>query len=66
MEKQHAVIQCTVSPSCRSPGDSGMGNPSSSGEHTPADEDHRPVGAAAETEVASSLPAAHSASVPAT
>jgi hypothetical protein len=42
-----------------------MGSPSSNGEHTPADEDHRPAGTVAETEVASSLPAACSASVPA-
>jgi hypothetical protein len=64
MKGQHTTADSIVSPVCTSPGDSGMGSPSSSGERTPADVDHMPAGAGAETEVASSLLAACSSSVP--
>lgn len=60
------IIKSRVSPVCRSPGDSGMESPSSNGEHILADADHRPAGVGAGTEVASSLLAACSASVPET
>jgi hypothetical protein len=50
-----------ASPMRKPPGDSGMGSPSSSGEHTPAFEDQRPVDAEAEPGVASCLLAAYSA-----
>lgn len=49
----------------KSPGDSGMGSPSSRGEHTPASEDQRPVGEGAALGVADCLLAACSASAPA-
>jgi hypothetical protein len=50
-----------VSPLRKSPGDSGMGSPSSRGEHTPAFEDQRPVDEGAELGVANCLLAACSA-----
>jgi hypothetical protein len=52
--KKSINMMLHVSPMRKSPGDNGMGSPSSSGERTPAFEDQKPADARAELGVANS------------